>query len=371
MKYYIIAGEASGDLHASNLIKRIKEIDSKAEIRGFGGDRMEKAGTLIEEHYENMAFMGLWEVIINLKSILNLLNKCKKSILQWQPDVVITVDYPGFNMRIAEFAKKNNFKVFYYIPPQVWAWKKHRVHKINRISDLTFVALPFEKEFYAKYGYNVEYTGCPIIDSLQDKIITNKNEFLEKFNLTEKPIIALLPGSRWQEIKKILPKMIQIESHLPDYQLVISKVSSVSIDKYLKIIKNKDIKIVENCTSSLLVHSEAALVTSGTATLETALLKTPQIVCYKMSWVTAIAASLVVKSKFISLVNIIAGKKIVTELIQHNLSTKNILKELKPLLKDSKERKQMLSEYQILIEKVGEPGTASRAAALMVDYLRK
>ncbi len=370
MKYYIIAGESSGDIHGAKLMAGIKKRDNDAQFRCWGGENMEKEGGVIVKHYKDLAFMGFAEVVMHLKTIVKNLKFCKEDILQWQPDAVILVDYPGFNMRIAEFAKQQNFKVYYYISPQVWAWKKKRIHKIHRSTDIAFVILPFEKEFHAQKGYHVEYTGHPMPDSMDLEKPFDIDAF-RKFNgLSEKPIIALLPGSRKHELKRMLPVMADIQSKMPAYQLVVAGVHSLGKDFYTKFIKTPHIPVIFGQTHDILRASRAAAVTSGTATLETGMLQTPQVVCYKMNWITAIIALVLVKVKFISLVNLILDRKAVEELIQHKCTSENIVKYLKPLAEDTPERHKMLEDYKELLEKVGKPGASDRAAEIMVNHLK-
>ncbi|HEY9114676.1 MAG TPA: lipid-A-disaccharide synthase, partial [Bacteroidales bacterium] len=280
MKYYIIAGEASGDLHASNLIKEIKKNDNEAEFRAWGGDLMQKQGITLVKHYRDLAFMGFVEVLLNLRTILKNISFCKNDILEYQPDVLILVDYPGFNLRIAEFAKKKGFKVVYYISPQVWAWKKSRVHTIKKVVDKMLVILPFEEDFYKKYDYQVDFVGHPLLDVLQQEASCSKEDFLNKNSLPRKPIIALLPGSRKQEVQKMLEQMLKITPHFEEYQFVVAGVDTISKDVYSEILKNSPARVVLNQTHDLLHFAEAALVTSGTATLETALIEVPEVVCY-------------------------------------------------------------------------------------------
>ncbi len=281
MKYYIIAGEASGDMHASHLIRSLKKKDAQAVVRGWGGDRMEAEGAEIVKHYRDLAFMGFVEVLMNLRTITRNISFCKEDILSFGPDVLILVDYPGFNLRIAEFAHKKGIRVVYYISPQVWAWKKSRVHKIKRVVDQMLVILPFEKDFYAKYGIDVEFVGHPLLDELKEQPKTDREEFLKKNNLEDKPIVALLPGSRKQEISKMLRVMLEVAGDFPEYQFVIGGLSSVSAGFYHQFTGDGYVSVVYEQTGSLLQHASAALVTSGTATLETALMEVPEVVCYK------------------------------------------------------------------------------------------
>ena len=370
MKYYIIAGEASGDLHASKLMNGLKVRDTQAEFRCWGGTKMAEAGGTIVKHYRELSFMGFQEVILNLRTILHNIQTCKNDILEWKPDAVILVDYPGFNMRIAKFAKARGFKVFYYISPQIWAWKKHRVHQIHRDTDLAFVILPFEKAFHAKYGYHVEYTGHPMPDSMDLEEKIDEAAFRAKNGLNEKPVITLIPGSRKQELHRILPQMLKITDRFPEYQFVIAGVPALGDKFYIRMIKNTQVKVVYNQTYDLLRISRAAAVKSGTVTLETAMLGVPQVVCYKFSFISALAAWLVVHVKYISLVNLILDRKAVTELIQYKFTPGNLSHELARLLPDGEARSQMLNDYKELLTLVGPPGASDRAAEIMINKLK-
>lgn len=370
MKYYIIAGEASGDLHASNLMKEIKKKDNNAEFRFWGGDLMQTQGGTLVKHYRDLAFMGFAEVIMNLRTILGNISVAKKDIEAYKPDAIILVDYPGFNLRIAEFVKNLGIKVYYYISPQIWAWKTGRVHKIKKVVDKMFVILPFEEEFYGRYDYKVEFVGNPLLDSLHNLPAINEETFRKEHNLDERPIIALLPGSRTQEIKVKLPLMLSVEKDFPEYQFVVAGAPSQPIDNYKKII-NENLKIVENKTYDLLRISHAALVTSGTATLETALLKIPEVVCYKGNALSyEIGKRLIKNIRFISLVNLIMDKEVVKELIQHDLTYENIKHELNLILNTPK-REQILNDYENLYEKLGGVGASERTAKLIVEDLKK
>lgn len=370
MKYYIITGEASGDLHASKLMNGIKSRDSVAEFRCWGGEHMKSAGGTIVKHYRDLAFMGFQEVILNIRTILHNIRFCKQDILEWNPDAVILVDYPGFNMRIAGFAKEKGFKVFYYISPQVWAWKKHRVHKLHRNTDLAFVVMPFEKEFHAGYGYRVEFTGHPMPDSLNLNGKIDEVAFRRNNNLGDKPIIALIPGSRKQELHRILPHMLKITGRFSEYQFVIAGVATLGENFYNKHIKNYPVKVVYGQTYDLLKISRAAAVKSGTVTLETAMLGVPQVVCYRFVFLTALIAWMVVHVKYISLVNLILDRMVVAELIQYKFTADTLSRELAPLLPDGEARNRMLRDYEELRVRVGPPGASDRAAALMVEKLQ-
>jgi lipid-A-disaccharide synthase len=365
MKYYIIAGEASGDLHSSNLMHALKELDALAQFRCWGGDLMKAQGATIIKHYRELAFMGFTEVLINIRTIFKNIAFCKQDILANRPDVLILVDYPGFNLRIAEFAKANNIKVFYYISPQVWAWKQSRVHKIKQVVDKMFVILPFEKDFYKKFDYKVDYVGHPLLDAVSSIRSDNKNK---QFAINEKPIIALLPGSRKQEINTMLPIMLSVLPNFPDYEFVVAAAPSQTKKFYDEIIGNAKVTIVFNNTYPLLQQATAALVTSGTATLETALFSVPQVVCYKGGYISYAIAKQLIKVKYISLVNLIMDKEIVKELIQAELNTTQLTTELKKILEENY-RIQMLRDYKELQAILGGGGASQKTAQLMIDYL--
>ena len=365
MNYYIIAGEASGDLHASNLMRELKVLDADAKFRCWGGDLMKAQGAELVKHYRDLAFMGFTEVLMNLRTILGNIDLCKKDILAHRPDVLILVDYPGFNLRIAEFAKAQGIKVFYYISPQIWAWKQSRVHKIKRVVDKMFVILPFEKEFYGRFDYKVEFVGHPLLDAVEQY----SKQAPELSVTTSKPIIALLPGSRKQEIAKKLPLMLAMQKYYPNYEFVIAGAPSQTKEYYQTFIQDRDIKIVYNQTYSLLQRSTAALVTSGTATLETALFGVPQVVCYIAGGISYMIAKQLIKVKYISLVNLIMDREIVKELIQGDLNETNIKNELDKIL-NPVSRKKMLDDYEELREKLGGAGASRKLAALMIAYLK-
>ncbi len=371
MKYYIIAGEASGDLHGSNLIKSLYLFDNQAVIHAWGGELMQSVGATLRKHYRDLAFMGFIEVVKNLSTILKNIRFCKQDILAFQPDVVIFIDYPGFNLRIAKWAKQQNIRTFYYISPQIWAWHTSRVHGIKATVDKMFCILPFEKDFYQKYDYAVDYVGHPLLDVIENRPITP--QFREKNNLSEKPIIALLPGSRHQEIKTILPLMLSAAPQFADYQFVIAAAPAQPLSFYSEVLKSgihtflpENIKIIEGQTYDLLQHATAALVKSGTSTLETALFGVPQVVCYKGSPISYAIAKRVITVKYISLVNLIADKVIVKELIQSELTTDNIVLELRNALDNQAVIKK---EYTLLRAMLGNAGASERAAKLMVGYL--
>jgi lipid-A-disaccharide synthase len=374
MKYYIIAGEASGDLHGSNLIREIKKLDNMADIHCWGGDLMERAGGKVVKHYRDLAFMGFIEVIKNLGTIMSNLKFCKQDIAQFKPDVVILIDYPGFNLRIADWAKQKGLKVVYYISPQVWAWKESRVKKIRKSVDKMLVILPFEKNFYRKWNYDVEYVGHPladVVDAAQKEIDPVPGAILSPLN--ENNIIAILPGSREQEVLKKLPVMLEVSKSFPDYRFVVAKAPSLTDTFYEKLLEQyKSVRSIRNKTYQLLLQSKAALVTSGTATLETALFGVPQVVCYKGSNISYQIAKRLVKVKYISLVNLIMDKEVVKELIQDEMNVENVKRELTRILKDQQAINTMKENYADLKKLLSEGGQASKKAAKsIVEFVRE
>ena len=370
MKYYIIAGEASGDLHAANLMKALKKTDKDASFRFWGGDLMEQEGGKPIKHYRDLAFMGFAEVIMNLKTILGNISFCKEDIKKYNPDVIIFVDYPGFNLRIAKWARKEGYKTHFYISPQIWAWKENRIKDIKRDVDKMYVILPFEKQFYEdKHQFPVEFVGHPLIDAIADRNPISTYEFRARHGLSDKPIIALLPGSRKQEIKKMLTVMLSITKDFPNYQFVIAGAPSQDREFYYKFIKKANVSFVENKTYDLLSMSTAALVTSGTATLETALFKVPQVVCYKGSWISYQIGKRVINLKYISLVNLIMDKEVVTELIQDEFNPKRLRKELKKILEE-KNREHIFMDYFELEKKLGGRGASETTAKLIFNSLK-
>ncbi|TRX35296.1 lipid-A-disaccharide synthase [Flavobacterium sp. ZT3R18] len=370
MKYYIIAGEASGDLHGSNLMKALYEKDPNADIRFWGGDLMQNVGGTLVKHYRELAFMGFIEVIFNLKTILNNIKICKNDITQFNPDVIIYIDYPGFNMRIAKWAKQSGYKNHYYISPQIWAWKENRITAIKHDIDKMYVILPFEKDFYeVKHQFPVEFVGHPLIDAIHNQSGIDANTFRTENRLSEKPIIAILPGSRQQEISKMLSVMLSVVTDFPDYQFVIAGAPSQEFSFYKPFISSENIKFISNKTYALLRNSTAALVTSGTATLETALFKVPEVVCYKGSWASYQIAKRIITLKYISLVNLIMDREVVTELIQDDCSTKRIREELTKILEPNY-RKTLLENYDLLEEKLGGIGASKKTAQLIVDTIK-
>jgi lipid-A-disaccharide synthase len=368
MKYYIIAGEASGDLLGSYLMKSIKKFDKDADFHCWGGDLMEAQGGEIIKHYNELAFMGFWEVFKNLRTILKNFTICKIDILLYEPDVIVLIDYPGFNLRIAQFAKEQNIRVVYYVSPQIWAWRKNRVYKIKRDVDSVITILPFEKDFYAKYNYDVHYVGHPLLDVIQES--KENDNWQKKFNLDARPIIAVLPGSRQLELKKILPVMLKMVEYFPEYQFVVSKVPGQPLSLYQSLIKEKKVTLVEGDTYSLLRNAKAAIVTSGTATLETALWNVPQVVCYKGSFISYLIAGMVIGKhlKYISLVNIILNKPVVTELIQYQCNPKRLKEEVSKIVNDSFTIDAMNNDYKQLQHILGNVGASDKAAKLIVNY---
>lgn len=376
MKYYLIAGEASGDLHGSNLIRQLKIQDPSADIRCWGGDLMEKAGASLVKHYRDLAFMGFVEVIKNLPTILRNIKYCKQDIDAWQPDVLVLIDYPGFNLRIAEWAHKKGFKVVYYISPQVWAWKENRVKKMKLCIDKMLCILPFEKDYYKnKWNWEVEYVGHPLVEVVEKKLIVDSRQLTEEnvdalSIVNHQPstkIIALLPGSRKQEIAKKLPIMLSVAAHFPDYQFVVAKAPGLEDDFYTPFLNTaSNVSSVRNQTYDLLMKANAALVTSGTATLESALFAVPEVVCYKGNKISYEIAKRLINIKYISLVNLIMNKLVVKELIQDELTTENLVKELKLILNDNDHRQKLLADYAALKEILSEGGNASEQAARQI-----
>lgn len=371
MKYYIIAGEASGDLHGANLMKALQKEDAHAEFRFWGGDLMQKVAPTLVKHYRDLAFMGFLEVVMNLKTITKNLNFCKTDIEKFNPDVIIFIDYPGFNLRIAKWAKEKGFKTHYYISPQIWAWKENRIHAIKRDVDKMYVILPFEKQFYEdKHHYPVEFVGHPLIDAIGKREQVHEDEFRTTYGLSDKPIIALLPGSRKQEIRKMLSVMLSVVKDFKDYQFVIAGAPSQDYEFYTGFIKKENVSFVNNITYDLLSVSTAALVTSGTATLETALFKVPEVVCYKGSWMSYQIAKRIINLKYISLVNLIMDKPVVTELIQGDFNTKHLKKELHDILQPEK-REQIFMDYFELEKILGGKGASEKTAKLIYNAINK
>ena len=370
MKYYLIAGEASGDLHGANLMRALQQIDPKAEFRFWGGDRMEAVGGKLIKHYRDLAFMGFWEVVMNLRTILRNIDFCKRDITDFQPDVLIFIDYPGFNMRIAKWAKQQGIPNHYYISPQIWAWKENRIKAIKRDVDAMYVILPFEKDFYeGKHGYPVHFVGHPLLDAIAARKEVSMEVFKRENGLDERPIIALLPGSRKQEIAQMLSVMLSVVGSYHQYQFVIAGAPSLGYDFYKQFIKEENVHFVSGKTYDLLSHSHAALVTSGTATLETALFRVPEVVCYRGNWISYQIAKRVISLKYISLVNLIMDAPVVTELIQGDLNTRNLKTELNKLL-NADYREKLLKDYEALREKLGNEGASERTAQAIYDSLQ-
>lgn len=374
MKYYLIAGEASGDLHASNLMKAILQEDPKAEFRFFGGDLMAKAGGTCVKHYRDMAYMGFIPVLLHLRTIFRNLRCCKQDILTWKPDVLILIDYPGFNLKVAKFIKQHSsIPVYYYISPKIWAWKEYRIKNIRRDIDKLLSILPFEVDFFKKHHYPVNYVGNPCVDAVQT-FRENYQESLDEFQLRNKldnrPIIALLAGSRKQEIKDNLSRMTEASKDFPQYQFVVAGAPGIDPEFYQQFI-GKDTKILFGQTYPLLTHATAALVTSGTATLETALFKVPQVVCYYTAAgkLVSFLRRHILKVQYISLVNLISGNEAVTELVADGMTVTNLKAELKQILPDGNKRSKMLSDYEQLIQTLGTAGASQRAAEIIISSL--
>lgn len=370
MKYYLVAGEASGDLHASNLMQGILDYDPNAKFRFFGGDLMAAKGGTLVKHYREMAFMGFVEVIKNINTISKNINLCKNDIKEYHPDVVILVDYPGFNLRIAKFANLQGFKVFYYIAPKVWAWNESRIKTLKKSVDNLYVIFPFEVDYFKKHGIDVVYEGNPLNDSIASNTLSESfSEFTLRNELSQKPIIALVPGSRKQELKYNLPVMLSIKNKLPDYQFIIAGAPSLSAETYQPYVNDIDVKLVFGQTQQLLKQSTLALVTSGTATLEAALLSVPEVVCYRGNSVSMFIAWVVIKVKFISLVNLIMGKEVVRELKQFDLNPKNLFKEVKSILPGEQQRDLMLQQFADLRRLIGDSGSSARVGKHMVESI--
>lgn len=372
MKYYIIAGEASGDLHGSNLLKALKSKDENADIRFWGGDKMQEIAGKPVKHIKDLAFMGFVEVIANLRTILKNISFCKADIEKFKPDAIILIDYPGFNLRIAEFVKKLGIPVHYYISPQIWAWKQNRVHKIKKNVDEMYCILPFEQEFYKRFDMNVNYVGHPLVDAIQNfkSEALNRKDFLKKYKLPDRPILALLPGSRLQEIKSKFPIMLKAAARFEGMEILVAGAPNIPDEYYLNLAKHTPIKVIPNQTYNVLNHAHLAMVASGTATLETALFKVPQVVCYKGNAISIAIARKLIKVKYISLVNLIMDKEVVKELIQSELTEDNIYAELSKMQASaSEERKKMLQTYNELEHVLGGGGASEKIATLIVEKL--
>jgi lipid-A-disaccharide synthase len=373
MKYFIIAGEPSGDLHGSNLIRGLKESDPGAVIKFWGGELMEEAGGTLLMHYRKLAFMGFLSVRLNIRSIAKNMSLCKKQIIEENPDVLILIDYPGFNLRIAEFAKNHNFKVFYYISPKLWAWKESRIKKIRMYVDRMFIIFPFEVDFYKKHGIEVEYLGNPLVDEIERKkqVFGEKNELKRSLGLDDRPVISMLAGSRKQEVEFIFPEMLKMIKHFPGHQFVLACVKNIPEKVYRDIIGDLPVKLFSDKTYELLWITDAALVKSGTSTLEAALIGIPQVVCYKSDKISFAIARMIVSIRVFSLVNLIMGKEVVRELIQFLLTEENLYKELSSILPGGDGREKMLTEYKALQKKLGPAGASVRIASEMVKSLTK
>ena len=368
MRYYIIAGERSGDLHGSNLVKSIKAKDTQAEFRGFGGEYMRSAGVDLFVNYSDMAFMGFAQILLNLTKIARYIKMCKADVLQYKPDVIILIDYGGFNRRIAKFGKKHGIKIFYYIPPKVWAWYQRRAYELKANVDRMFVILPFEKEFFKKFDYDVDYVGNPVLDAVKAHVphgnFRSKNEIKD-----ERPVVALLPGSRKHEVTSIAPLMAEVAKRFPSCDFLVATVNNLDQSLYGELKGLSNVKFVYEDTYNLLLNASAAIVTSGTATLETGLFKVPQIVVYKTNPISYWPAKFLIKVPFISLINLIAGKEVVREMIQSKATPDNVSAELDQILKNDAYRNKMIDEYKKIIQILDTGSASENAARLMVGYL--
>lgn len=374
MKVYVIAGEASGDLHGSNLMRAMLDQEPSVQFRFWGGDHMAKVAGEPVKHIRELAFMGFVEVVMNLRTILGNIRQCKKDIAEFQPDAIILIDYPGFNLRIAEWAHVQGIKVLYYISPQIWAWKQNRVHKIKQVVDRMYCILPFEQEFYGKFGVDVDFVGHPLIDAIENYRTEqfDLSRFLAESGLDERPVIALLPGSRKQEISIKLPIMLEAADRFSgDYQIVVAGAPSLPLNFYTPLLKGRKVVVVQNKTYDLLSTASAAMVTSGTATLETALFKVPEVVCYKGSAISYQIARRLIKVPYISLVNLIMNREVVKELIQHECNANSIADEMQRILPGGAGRETMLNEYDRLIETLGGSGASAKTAKLMLKTIQE
>jgi lipid-A-disaccharide synthase len=371
MNYYLIAGEASGDLHGSNLMRGLKQADPAARFRFWGGDLMAAQGDGLVKHYKDTAVMGFFEVLVKLRAVLRNIRFCKKDILAHRPDVLILIDYPGFNFRMAKFAKRRGIKVFYYIAPKVWAWKEKRVHRLRKYVDKLFVIFPFEMEYFKRWGIDACYAGNPLVDSIDERPAQGESfrVFIERNKLPDKPIVAVLAGSRVMEINYVLPRLLPLASQFPGYQFVVAGAPSIEEAQYAIYLRDGRFRIVYNQTYPLLAQAAAAIVASGTATLEAALIGTPQVVCYGGNEISYQVAKRLVRTKYISLVNLIMDAPVVTELIQHGMSAENLQKELQAILPGGEKRPTLLAHYGQLRAKVGGRGASLRVATEMVKQL--
>ncbi len=372
MKYFIIAGEQSGDLHGSNLIRELIRSDNNAEVICWGGDLMESAGARLLKHYRETAIMGFTAVVKNIMSIRRNLKLCKEQIIEHNPDVVVLIDYPGFNLRIAEFSSREGFKVFYYISPKFWAWNEGRVKKVKKYVSRMFIILPFETEFYCKHGIRVEYHGNPLVDEIEKKRsqMARASEILSSLQLDGRPVIALMAGSRRHEVENILPVMVKTVKHFPDYQFVLTGVKNISDGIYSKILGDAPVTMIREKTYEILSVARAAIVKSGTSTLEAALFGVPQVVCYRNDFLTMLLSWFVIRVRFISLVNLIVNREIVRELLQYSVTEKNLVRELNALLPGGSKRQIILEGYQELGDKLGPAGASARIAREMLKELK-
>jgi lipid-A-disaccharide synthase len=370
MKLYFISGEASGDLHASNLVRELVQRNPQLQLRGWGGDLMQGAGVNIVKHYRELAFMGFTEVLLNLRTIMRNFKACKADIEAYQPDALVLIDYPGFNLRMAKWAHARGIKVYYYISPTIWAWKENRVHTIKECVTKMYCVLPFEPAFYAKHDYQADFFGHPLLDEVEKFKALPVSDFLSKNNLDERPIIALLPGSRKQEISTKLPLMLEAMKHFPDYQFVVAGAPGQEPEYYNQFVQTHQVKVIFMQTYQLLSAAKAGMVTSGTATLEAGLFKLPQVVCYIANPISYHIAKRLVNIKYISLVNLILGKEAVVELIQKDLTTERLVHEMKLLLEPGARREAMVSDYEKLHEILGGPGCSARIADSMLKSLQ-
>lgn len=371
MRYFILAGEPSGDLHGSNLIRSLLKADPGAEIKCWGGDMMSEAGGTLLKHYRETAFMGAWEVLVNIRSVMSNFDVCRRQIAEFKPDVTILIDYPGFNLRIAKYAKGLGIKVFYYISPKFWAWRESRVELVKKYVDRMYIIFPFEVEFYRKHGFEVRYLGNPLVDQTEAfrREVSDSKSLRERLGLDDRPVIALLSGSRQQEVKHILPEMVKVANSFPDYQFVVAAVAHLPAELYREITGSFPVKIVTGKTYELLSLAEASLVTSGTATLEAALFNVPQVVCYKTSALTYKLSMMFLKVRFISLVNLIMDREIVTELVQDKLNEMTLHQELSLILRSGYRHNEMIENYSLLRFEMGGEGASTRVAGDMVCSL--
>lgn len=373
MKYFFIAGEASGDLHASNLIKELVKADPKAEIKGFGGDLMEQEGMQLLKHYREMSFMGIIPVVMHLQTIKKNFQYCENALKEFKPDVLILVDYPGFNLRMAKFAKSIGIPVYYYISPKVWAWKSSRVKQIKEFVDEMFTIFPFETNFYEQFGYKVNYVGNPVMDAILKKQVAKSfDDFCAENNLSEKPILALVPGSRLQEIKSLLPRMLKAVNSIRSHQVVVTAAPGIPDHIYIGLVNGYQVNVLRDKTYEVLQMADAAVLASGTVSLETAILRCPQVVCYRMDGGALFFAigKFILNIKWVSLVNIILKRTAVKELLQHNCTAANIRKELKRILDDAAYRAEIETSYDELHQLLGQEGASKRAAQMIVEKLR-